>query len=277
MNLTPEEGEKLLPLVLQYLSSFMVGFANITEANRKQDAVIAGSGTLVQADGHYGILTADHVLTNFPAQGEVGLILADGEVIKLQRVVMRMEHVQKVRIARASRTKDGPDLGLILLPRGLAKDIEAKGNVFYNLVKRKDRVLADEDSSSYGGWIVAGMVHEWSFSLPDERGLGVRGFKGFVGAGVVRPEQCRGSFDYFDFEVRGGVGYGRPDNFGGMSGGGLWRIVVRQDGAALLVEDALLFGVVFYQDVVADGIDLICHGRRSVYGRALAELTAIQS
>lgn len=118
----------------------------------------------------------------------------------------------------------------------------------------------------HGGWFLSGMIHEWTRELPGQRGYyRLKQFTGFAGAGVVGAETHGGEFDYLVFEARFGDKYGGPNNFQGMSGGGLWQMVYDERKEVLSVRDGLLSGVAFYQSVVSGGIDISCHGRRSVY------------
>jgi hypothetical protein len=54
------------------VAPFTIGFVKLKVHDRVEDAVGAGSGTLVTVGKVSGILTAAHVLDNLPSQGEVG-------------------------------------------------------------------------------------------------------------------------------------------------------------------------------------------------------------
>jgi hypothetical protein len=54
--------QELREEIAKYISDFVVGFVKFRDTDLDQDADLRGSGTLVQIDGVYGILTACHVL-----------------------------------------------------------------------------------------------------------------------------------------------------------------------------------------------------------------------
>jgi hypothetical protein len=61
--------------IAKYISDFAVGFVKVCDTPLGEEAELAGSGTLVQIDDFFGILTAYHVLKNLPQSGDIGLIL----------------------------------------------------------------------------------------------------------------------------------------------------------------------------------------------------------
>jgi hypothetical protein len=63
------------------MAAYTIGFAKLEVHDRVEDAVGAGSGTLVSVGKVRGILTAAHVLTNLPDQGEVGIVEYRGQNI----------------------------------------------------------------------------------------------------------------------------------------------------------------------------------------------------
>ena len=68
------ERSSLLREIRMELSRFSVGFVKIVDLNGKEDVTLAGSGTFVQAQERFGILTADHVLQNLTGT-QIGVIL----------------------------------------------------------------------------------------------------------------------------------------------------------------------------------------------------------
>lgn len=66
--------QELREEIAKYISDFMVGFVKLRDNDFDQEAELGGSGTLVQIDDVYGILTAYHVLKNLPDTGDIGLI-----------------------------------------------------------------------------------------------------------------------------------------------------------------------------------------------------------
>ena len=101
----------------------------------------------------------------------------------------------------------------------------------------------------------------------------LKGFHGFCGFGVVTRPVTRGEYDYLTFEARVSDSYEGPDNYQGVSGGGIWQItIVPPVDGRIEIRECYLSGVVFYQESVPGGIDLSCHGPRSVYEQAIRRL-----
>lgn len=249
------------------ISDFAVAFVNLQEHGERKDADLAGSGTLVSIDGTKGILTACHVIENLPNTGEVGLVLLARPPGQLHRFTLPMEFVEKVLIARGPCECDGPDLGLLVLPEREAAKIEVT-KVFYNIVKRRDRILSNPPAIDTGVWFLEGVADEWTKDAPPEQGYErVKIFRGISGVGIVKAEYEKGGFDFLEFEAKYDDSYEGPDRFGGFSGGGLWQLLVEEPGNGdLTVRERILSGVAFYESPIEGGLLIIkCNGRRSIY------------
>lgn len=118
-----EDCGDLLEKTAEWVASFSVGFVKLFGSS-DQDAEVAGSGTLIQVDGEFAILTADHVLSNLPTSGELGLVLPRSGKPQIDRHTLKADHLQYVRIGQASGTSSGPDLGYVLLPEKEARRLE---------------------------------------------------------------------------------------------------------------------------------------------------------
>jgi hypothetical protein len=102
----------------------------------------------------------------------------------------------------------------------------------------------------------------------------VKVFRGGIGFGIVVAEEQRGNFDYISYEALYNEFYEGPDRFGGVSGGGLWQVLVNLVHERPTAREFLLSGVAFYQTdkfSSPEGIKrhIVCHGRKSVYGPLL--------
>jgi hypothetical protein len=147
---------------------------------------------------------------------------------------------------------------------------------FYDLPIRRSRVLRDPPPIEQGGWILTGIVSEWTTLEESHYGYRkVAEFKWVSGGGGVRNEQQRGEFDYLDFVARHDENYTGPKSFEGVSGGGLWQVVPElvEDGG-VAIKEAVLSGVAFHQTITEQLSTIACHGRRSIYERVVAELIA---
>jgi hypothetical protein len=272
-NFTPGELNRLGEDAYQRISQYFIGLANINKHEKGADATLAGSGTLVMANGRHAVLTADHVLDNLNRRGFIGLILPTAFGPRFHNKMIDAALVERISIGKASYDADGPDLGLIMLSPVEAEKIPST-KTYYNLESRRDEILATPLPLDFGNWMISGMAEEWTVDLPPERSVPkVKGFSGQVLGGVVKDAATRDGFDFLNFEVARGGKYSGPDNFEGYSGGGLWqaKLVSRED--RITVEDVFLSGVIYYQLGWQDDRKVLhCHGRRSVYQQALGAL-----
>lgn len=261
----------LLNRIADDVMQFTVGFVKLIDHSGKEDMSYAGSGTLVKTREQFGILTADHVLRNQP-RDRIGLTFPKSNVGNPHRFFLEIDESQKLRIGPSSYDPVGPDLGLLLLHNTDATKIEVQ-KTFYNLSKRREQ-MREPRSIDAGGWFLCGAADEWTTEGPPERAFTkVKVFRGFCCAGVVSTERVGQEFDYLDFDVAVNDQYEGPMNFEGVSGGGLWQIVLRDHGGQIEIADHLLSGVAYYQ-MLLDGKPqkVICHGRRSIYETVIRAL-----
>ena len=75
----------------------------------------------------------------------------------------------------------------------------------------------------------------------------------------------KGEYDYIDVEAHL-VKLAEGENFGGVSGGGLWKVLIYNDPVTGKIDsEAILEGVAFWQISVENGRGLIrCHGLKSI-------------
>jgi hypothetical protein len=253
------------------ISDFVVGFVALRGAEVDMRAELGGSGTLVQVEGSYGILTAHHVLQHLPDAPEIGLILPTRFQPMLHRFVLRREAVRRLKVARGDRDSEGPDLGVLLLSEVDAGALRA-WKTFYNLARHRQAVLDSPGALDEGVWLMCGFAGELTEQHGPDRGYEkMMVFRGECGAGWVEREYAVGDFDYFDFEARYGGVDEPPKTFGGFSGAGLWQARLTQTPqGALSVQQPILSGVAFYESCLAEGRRTIkCHARRSVYSHVL--------
>ena len=254
------------------LGMFSVAFIKLSDGPGQQDAFLGGSGTLVRVGNHLGVLTADHVLTALPKE-QVGLAFPPLGADTPQRIVVRTDFNLRLRVGPASSTQSGPDIGVLLLRPADAAKIPSSSAV-YNLSLRQERVLAEPRDIGAGGWFLCGVPDEWKKLVPATGTFTtVRTFRGFCGAGVVSRERIDPAFDYLDLDVTAYGRYEGPDSFQGVSGGGLWQIVLEESQGQIRIAEHILSGVAFYQLVDAGRpTTVVCHGRRSIYSSVFSSL-----
>ena len=104
----------MLETVRGDLTDSTVGFVKFLPLQKPTDMVLAGSGTLVSAGGVRAILTAEHVISNLPNSGPIGLIVPTRQGPMRHRTIIYMEHVRKIPIAKGRDDSKGPDIGLLI-------------------------------------------------------------------------------------------------------------------------------------------------------------------
>ncbi len=138
--------------------NYLIGIVRIIETERKEDAVLIGSGTLVDINGTLGILTAHHVIDALPSHGNLGFIVSE----QLHRPLIEAQALVNISIAKGSNPSIGPDLGFIKLPHTIIGLLKARRS-FYNLSKNRERILHKPPANNLGLWCLSG--------IPDEKTL----------------------------------------------------------------------------------------------------------
>jgi hypothetical protein len=112
-------------------------------ATQHQDeAILAGSGTLVQIGEFHAVLTASHVVEELWTSSQFGLILSGSPSSSPHRIVFETALVRAVRVARGSSLceSEPPDIALIIVPDTRRGDISARKS-FYNLASNREKIL----------------------------------------------------------------------------------------------------------------------------------------
>jgi hypothetical protein len=262
-DIPPEFYQSATRRIIDYL----IGIVRITETQHKEDAVLIGSGTLVDINGTLGILTAHHVIDALPSHGNLGFIVSE----QLHRPLIEAQALVHIRIAKGSNLSIGPDLGFIKLPHTIIGLLKARRS-FYNLSKNRERILHEPPANNLGLWCLSGIPDEKTLTEgPSREFETVKGFLEFCAFGLgISNYHILGGFDYFDFDVFYNERPQSPISFGGMSGGGLWQVLIAQDEKGrVILKESILSGVAFYQSPLVDSKRVIkCHGRESIYNQA---------
>ncbi len=251
--------------------SHSVGIIRIDDDQSSDVAQLIGSGTLVHIDDIYGILTAYHVLEAIPSAGQLGLVLPLPG--KEHRYSVDITHVTKISVAKGNIDSQGPDLAFILLPQLNVSQIKAYGT-FYNLSLERHSVLSKSLDTKVGFWAIFGFPDELTKKRESVGWFGsLKQYEANCFFGGVDKEYSSGEYDYL--ELIADYKHNLPLNFGGISGGGLWHIVLEQSSQGdIRVKALILFGVVFYESALENNIRSIkCHGRMSVYRMAYEHIT----
>lgn len=263
-----EIPQELFEEIKGKLSHYEVGFVRIRENESFEDANLIGSGTLVESDGVYGILTANHVIEALPETGVIGLILSSVLFPAEHRYILRVVHLKMVPVGRrpTSCESEGPDLGVVVLPSTYLGTIKARKS-FYNLSLMRDEILTTPLANNIGIWFLCGSPSELTTEEDPSVGFGrVKGFCGFYGAGGAPRGYISGKYDYLEIDIDYKIDE-LPQSFGGVSGGGLWQVPIQRSAEGKLhATEPILSGVAFYQSSMANHTRSIkCHGRKSIY------------
>ena len=179
--------------------------------------------------------------------------------------------VNYLKIARGDKPEAGPDIAAVILSSSVASAIESK-KTFYNLATRKEQLLTAPPEDREGIWVASGFVEELTQIDPNPAPYEtLKGFCHFGAVGGVDSYRVEGEHDYFAFPVSHPQNSSLPHNFGGVSGSGLWHVLLREDKAGVLaIHQFILQGLTYYQDPYnVDGESALrCHGSRSIYSVA---------
>ena len=263
--------ESLLNGIYERLEQHTVGFLRI----EGQKSTFLGSGVLVSVGDIHAILTAHHVLEHIEGplkERQLGLLFAN----KSQHRVIEPWEIELLKIARGTQHSVGPDLGAtLLLNHSFVGSINANGKAFHNLDKRREKLRDKPLAMTAGIWAVQGFVEKGIETIadPNENLVEHVRFPCATVWGEPENEEEIDEYDYLDYGADPSCLPIPTDSWGGMSGGGLWRIPLNRqllgdkDGWSFC--PPLLSGIMFYQRAEGGNIQWIrCHGRRSVYDHA---------
>jgi len=251
------------------LRQFTVAFLRVNDKTGGRQPELLGSGVLVSVGGTSAILTAHHVIQVLPRTGRLGLLLertCEPHSVDTQGVAF-------LEIARGTRDSVGPDLGAVILAPGIASGVAAI-KTFYNLDTQRERMLYNPPGLGDGVWVAQGFLEERTVVTPNPDGRGfTKGFYNFSGVGGPEFGDRIDEFDYFEFPVSEAATQDSPRSWGGMSGGGLWQIMLKREGDGVVHLPPLLSGIIFYQQPTTDTqCGVRGHGRRSVYEVAYSSI-----
>lgn len=255
--------KEFLGEITRSILNHLVGLIRIRKGKTSDDIQLMGSGTLVHVDDTFGILTAHHVLEAIPAKGTLGIILPYHD--KEHRYTIDISHISKMPIARGKVDSDGPDIAFMKLPQPYIGQIKAHAT-FYNLEHNKEEVINNPVDNDIGMWAISGYPDECKKEIESIGCFdGVIKYEGDCLFGSIDKCYSSGEFDYIEMpaDYQNDV----PISFGGLSGGGLWHIVLEQPPQGNIKVKCIIFsGVAFHQSALENNFrSLKCHGRRSVY------------
>ncbi|MGE0455801.1 MAG: hypothetical protein AB7O37_18960 [Vicinamibacteria bacterium] len=240
--------------------------------------VFIGSGTLVRVGTRRCVLTAAHVWTVIkpplrPRDGfpKLALTAQSNPAVALDRDLFQVRY-----LATPATVDWGPDLALIEVPPTHASDIEARGQAFYDLARRRNHPLIAEAVAANEPRVVVGTPGEFTrtWTTGEESSLVAQASAGtLLIASRLLAVHSSGDHDYVDLSLNDKRDDGFPKRYGGMSGSGLWCLGREgPDGTFTCnLQDILLDGVVYlHSQGNTPAEEMIrAHGRKSIYAALL--------
>jgi len=226
-----------------------------------------GSGTFVTVNGRYGILTAEHVWeavkNRAKMESAISIIAADG----FHQLKIPIDHL--VPHLRLPFADDGslPDIQFLELPAVHVATIYARKS-FANLTKEPATKL--EFAEMDVGFLYFTGLPEEVATIEESDSTGTISILlkgGYVG-GISR-KWTVGDFDFFENESESHLA-GVPSDYGGASGGGVWRVELKKKPGAPMSEMRIgrfeLIGVTFFQTSPEKGPVILKHnGPKTIY------------
>jgi len=252
-----EESSGLRDRIVRDIGSFTVALFAVSGARDGDHLSLAGTGTLLVAiaDSHF-ILTAAHVWEEVlrPAP-MVGITLKENVD---HRSLMKTSEIVAFGLQKPDTWGEwGPDLAFLRVPHERVGSISVY-RVFYSLTKPRQSVPDVEHVETL---VLMGTPAALGAFTQTHADLEIHGL--FMQVDAL--PRIHGNLDYLDFDVD--VSFpGVPEEFGGVSGGGLWRIqIYRSPSTGEIDWVKPLEGVAFHQSDLSNGHRMIrCHGPHSI-------------
>ena len=236
--------------ILSHISNFAVGLVLRKEGAGSE---VLGSGVLVSIEGRRGILTCGHVAAIYDKLPEIGLIrfVAGGR----QRRMLNLGDTQTIILQSSdtfTESKEVLDLAFTELPPDAAFSIEAQG-VFLNIEKNRAKMESGAPAEGKHVDAMLGLVAEFSQQPIVEGKELINPMRGVLHTGhICAQENGLLTVEAMDYNLNE-----LPKSFGGMSGGGLWRIYFVEDEKESKIIGAMLCGIASWQ---IDDRKIACQG-----------------
>jgi len=256
--------------IYDYVTAFIALY--IEEGKPKSELI--GSGTFIKSGNKYGILTAHHVVHSdlFKKSEEIGLVIKRGT----QSFRIKKEYITIIDIGIPKNQEIGPDLSVVLLGGNDLSTIKASKS-FWNIDKFQDRILSDSFRSDLGVYCLFGCPAEMVSEKTSPQGNNeTKGIFGLAGFSVIDDEWNNNGFDYLKYGVSYDSDSDSPESFGGVSGAGLWYIILKRNkNSTIEFGRPILYGVAFYQTSKENNDRaIICHSKKSIYKRVIEKMSS---
>lgn len=259
--MSPEELEKIRDAAfgaLRKMADCSVAFLKII----KNDIVPIGSGTLVRIGKTRGILTAAHVWKVVEQQERVGFYVNAYRRTEIQSSFEDTDKLVAKVIGDSTGDEMGPDIAFLKLSDLCAATLEMLGT-FLN-ADRHQAVLAAQTSTPFIQYdAVVGIVAEWEPSVTMRGKSKVIKLEALTNIGSTSMMSAgHGGCDRLEFTPVPEPGFVLPKSYGGVSGGGLFRVVADREMAVAVA----LHGVAYWETEKDSPTNkIVCHGPQTIY------------
>lgn len=224
-----------------------------------------GSGTFVATPNGYGILTANHVAEELEKGDRLGVML--GPEGKAHNFSFSFMELVVVKSGVAKIEEFGPDLAFIKIPPNRTGTVKMYKS-FYNLETFRSEAVKPNLDWHEGLWVLCGTPN--SESTSEQLKIGdfrqVETFYSYCWFSAPERYFERNNLDYFDVRASDHEKSDPTIDFGGSSGGGLWRVIIRKMNNDWVVDKYILTGVIFYQSEIEENHRFLrSHGPLSIY------------
>ncbi len=241
----------LTDAVIARLKNHTIGLTYRKDGSQARE--VLGSGVLVTIEGRRGVLTCGHVAEKFEklSDVQVGFFNSDDQ----NKFPLRANLNQILQSSHSFKESEKVfDLAFTLLTPELATAIEAKFGVFLNADKNRKKMEEFASTRSKFFDVIFGLVEEFSGESETEGKNVISNLRAVLYSGRILP----GENGLLHFEPKD-RGENLPNSFGGMSGGGVWRIYYDDEKKG---DDALatimLCGIASWER--ADKKEVACQG-----------------
>jgi hypothetical protein len=247
-----DQNSGLREKIVRNLGDFTVALLAISEYPER--LALAGTGTLLSADGAHFILTARHVWEEvLKDAAHIGITLKPDVSHKFG---IRRRDVAVFGLPKPDAWNEwGPDLALLRIP---AEDVGSIGvyRVFLNVTKQPRRI----DGQFLEVQVLMGTPAAFGKITDAHADLQISGM--FLGPEI---QHERNGFDYLDYEFDLTFP-GVPRRFGGVSGGGVWRVYMYYSPETGEIDWSIsLHGVAYFElPIVEERRYVRCHGPQGI-------------
>lgn len=236
------------------IGSFSTALLSVTGSGENEELRLCGSGSLVSVGGTAYILSATHVWKKMESAAGVGITL-DQEDVDHRFFIRTGAIIPYGPELVSDRDPWGPDMKLLKIPSEDAEKLRGSKR-FYPLTLD---LPESPNLSSLEIWMLMGSPAEQSARLPKHVSLTMNGI-----FATIRSEYNFGGLDYLDLDMDTTFP-GIPKRFFGVSGGGLWSVLLYGSPEGQIRWIPTLVGMACWQLPLQDHIRPVrCLGAKSI-------------